>query len=89
MEKKGITLMKDISLMKLGATGEKLYYKAQDFLYEDVLFQYCQRLYLKFKLNTFSLNANSDSRLRFWIYWTKHFSHTHYGIDYNTKREAR
>ena len=42
IEKNGITLMKDISLMKLGATGEKLYYKAQDFLYEDVLFQYCQ-----------------------------------------------
>lgn len=35
-------MMKDISLAKTGATGEKLYFKVQDFVYDDVLFQYCQ-----------------------------------------------
>ena len=34
--------MKDISLAKTGVTGEKLFNKAQDFVYDDVLFQYCQ-----------------------------------------------
>jgi len=38
----GITMMKDISLAKTGVTGEKLFNKAQDFVYDDVLFQYCQ-----------------------------------------------
>ena len=35
-------MMKDVSLAKSGVTGEKLYYKVQDFVYDDVLFQYCQ-----------------------------------------------
>ena len=35
-------MMKDVSLTKSGVTGEKLYYKVQDFVYDDVLFQYCQ-----------------------------------------------
>lgn len=34
-------LMKDISLAKAGVTGEKLYYKAQDFQEDNVLFKYC------------------------------------------------
>ena len=37
----GITMMKDISLAKTGVTGERLYNKAQDFVYDEVLFQYC------------------------------------------------
>jgi len=37
-----LTMMKDVSLAKSGVTGEKLYYKVQDFVYDDVLFQYCQ-----------------------------------------------
>lgn len=38
----GITMMKDISLAKSSTvTGERLYNKAQDFVYDDVLFQYC------------------------------------------------
>ena len=35
-------MMKDISLAKKGATGEHLYYKVQDFVYDDVLFDYCK-----------------------------------------------
>ncbi|GAB6020909.1 hypothetical protein CHUAL_003554 [Chamberlinius hualienensis] len=38
----GVTLMKDISLLKAGVTGEKVIYKAQDFIYDPVLFNYCQ-----------------------------------------------
>ena len=34
-------MMKDISLAKTGVTGERLYNKAQDFVYDEVLFQYC------------------------------------------------
>lgn len=37
-----LTMMKDVSLVKSGVTGENLYYKVQDFVYDDVLFQYCQ-----------------------------------------------
>ena len=37
----GITMMRDISLAKLGVTGERLFNKAQDFVYDEVLFQYC------------------------------------------------
>lgn len=37
----GITMMKDVSLAKMGVTGQRLYNKAQDFVYDDVLFQYC------------------------------------------------
>jgi len=37
-----LTMMRDISLAKTGATGEILYYKVQDFVYDDILFQYCQ-----------------------------------------------
>jgi hypothetical protein len=36
----GVTLVKDISLHKAGITGEKLYYKIQDFAADDVLFQF-------------------------------------------------
>lgn len=35
-------LMKDISLAKLGAKGEMLYNKLQDFVYDEVLWEYCQ-----------------------------------------------
>lgn len=37
----GITMMRDITLAKTGATGERLFNKAQDFVYDEVLFQYC------------------------------------------------
>ena len=38
----GITMMKDISLAKSSTvSGERLYNKAQDFVYDEVLFQYC------------------------------------------------
>lgn len=37
----GITMMKDISLSKTNVSGERLYNKAQDFVYDEVLFQYC------------------------------------------------
>ena len=37
----GITMMKDVSLAKTGVTGERLFNKAQDFVYDDVLFQFC------------------------------------------------
>jgi phytanoyl-CoA hydroxylase len=35
-----ISMMKDISLMKSGATGERLYNKLQDFMWDDVFFKY-------------------------------------------------
>jgi len=35
-----IVLMKDLSLMKSGATGERLYYKIQDFMWDEVLYEY-------------------------------------------------
>jgi phytanoyl-CoA hydroxylase len=37
-----LTMMKDVSLMKKGAVGENLFYKVQDFVYDDVLFEYCR-----------------------------------------------
>ena len=37
----GITMMRDISLAKTNVSGERLYNKAQDFVYDEVLFQYC------------------------------------------------
>ncbi|XP_057368698.1 phytanoyl-CoA dioxygenase, peroxisomal-like isoform X1 [Daphnia carinata] len=37
-----LTMMKDISLSKKGAVGEHLYYKVQDFVYDNVLFEYCR-----------------------------------------------
>jgi phytanoyl-CoA hydroxylase len=38
----GITMMKDISLAKNNTvSGERLYNKAQDFVYDEVLFQFC------------------------------------------------
>jgi len=40
--KGGITMMKDVALAKMkDVTGERLFNKAQDFVYDDVLFQYC------------------------------------------------
>jgi len=33
-------MMKDVSLMQKGATGEHLYNKAQDIAFDDVLSQY-------------------------------------------------
>ena len=37
-----IVMMRDITLAKLpGITGERLYNKAQDFVYDEILFQYC------------------------------------------------
>ena len=38
--KDNMTLMKERSLMNTGATGEYLYYKLQDFVYEEVLSEY-------------------------------------------------
>lgn len=35
-----ITLMKDLSLMKSGATGERLYNKIQDFMWDEVLYEF-------------------------------------------------
>lgn len=35
-------MMKDVSLAKTGVTGERLYYKVQDFVYDDILFEYCK-----------------------------------------------
>lgn len=38
----GITMMKDVSLAKMAnVSGERLYNKAQDFVYDEILFQYC------------------------------------------------
>jgi phytanoyl-CoA hydroxylase len=34
-------MMKDVSLAKAGAVGERLYNKVQDFMWDDVLFNYC------------------------------------------------
>ena len=36
-----MTVVKDISLMKMGATGEHLINKIQDFMWDEVLFEYC------------------------------------------------
>jgi phytanoyl-CoA hydroxylase len=33
-------MMKDVSLLKTGATGERLYNKVQDFMWDEVLFEY-------------------------------------------------
>lgn len=35
-------MMRDISLAKTGATGERLYYKVQDLVHDEVLFEYCK-----------------------------------------------
>jgi len=40
VDKGRIILMKDVSLAKTGATGERLYNKIQDFMWDDVLFEY-------------------------------------------------
>jgi len=40
IDKGSITMMKDVSLMQKGATGEHLYNKAQDIAFDDVLSQY-------------------------------------------------
>jgi len=37
-----MSLVKDISLAKAGATGERLYNKVQDFMWDEVLYDYCQ-----------------------------------------------
>lgn len=34
-------LMKELSLMKSGATGEHLYYKVQELFYDDIFWKYC------------------------------------------------
>ena len=36
-----MTIVKDISLLKMGATGERLINKIQDFMWDEVLFDYC------------------------------------------------
>lgn len=40
IDKGAITMMKDVSLMQKGASGEHLYNKAQDIAFDDVLSQY-------------------------------------------------
>ena len=37
-----MTMMKDISVAKTDASGERLFYKVQDFVYDDILWQYCK-----------------------------------------------
>lgn len=38
----GMTMMKDVALAKIkNAKGERVFNKVQDFVYDDVLFQYC------------------------------------------------
>lgn len=36
-----IAMVKDISLAKMGLTGERLYNKIQDFMWDDILYQFC------------------------------------------------
>lgn len=38
----GMTLMKEPTLLKAGATGEHLYYKAQELLHDEVFAKYCE-----------------------------------------------
>lgn len=40
VDKGRITLMKDLSLMKTGATGERLYNKIQDFMWDEELYEF-------------------------------------------------
>jgi phytanoyl-CoA hydroxylase len=40
IDKGAITMMKDVSLMQRGASGQHLYNKAQDIAFDDVLSQY-------------------------------------------------
>src|SRR5438874_621351 len=40
VDKGRLTLMKDLSLMKTGATGERLYNKLQDFMWDEVLYEF-------------------------------------------------
>jgi hypothetical protein len=40
VDKGRITLMKDLSLAKTGAVGERLYNKIQDFMWNDTLYDY-------------------------------------------------
>jgi phytanoyl-CoA hydroxylase len=65
----GITMMKDISLAKNNTvSGERLYNKAQDFVYDEVLFQFCllpQVSTCSFFLHFHVLNYNF-SIFRFW-----------------------
>ncbi len=58
-------MMKDVSLAKSGVTGEKLYYKVQDFVYDDVLFQYCQ--HKKVHKFIFSKSFENNYMNIFWI----------------------
>ena len=36
-----MTVMKDIALLKAGKKGQEVVYKLQDWVYDDVLFEYC------------------------------------------------
>ena len=66
----GITMMRDISLAKNNTvSGECLYNKAQDFVYDEVLFQFCLlpqvRNSFPFPLHFHIFNYKS-SKFRFW-----------------------
>ncbi len=53
-----LTMMKDVSLMKKGAVGENLFYKVQDFLYDDVLFEYCKTMLCLRHLTTIKVTVS-------------------------------
>ena len=67
--------MKDISLAKTGVTGERLYNKAQDFVYDEVLFQYCllpqvSLLHATTHTTVVLMVYNFKLANRFWTMWS-------------------
>ena len=80
-----IAMMKDISLARSGATGERLYYKAQNLVYDEVLYQYClipqvSLFYLTIhiaSLLVYNTKLPTDFEPCGVFYWAKHSRYAH------------
>lgn len=81
-------MMRDISLAKakqVTVSGERLYNKAQDFVYDDVLFQYCQygpvsQRIFRVNLNMFTFSVYiliSGAGFRRMLRWSKYQGYAH------------
>ena len=62
MRPPGITVMKDVSLLREDMPGEKVINKLQDFFNDDVLFSYCtnDRVGRFLKLSVLNKNFNKE-----------------------------
>ncbi len=56
-----ILMMKDITLLKTGVTGERLYNKIQDFMWDELLFQYISLPEARLAYITLSINKTQYS----------------------------